>query len=302
MSDSSKQDREGITGKTSGIEAPATTIVGGRPPGMGKGQVTIPRGIDVLVKKASVDPEFRVRLLEERAEAAREIQLELSRAEAAMLNTVPRDQIERIIEKTTVPDEHRRVFLGKIGAAMLAVLGFGLSGCFVTGIRPEFTGIRPDDPDSSRESPEELPEEPPEELPEGLKFLGDSSKALTITTEDEGEDSVVLSVAYDCPFRTGEITPFFLPNHVSQGASMTYKPKSSRASKGRGKTTFRVTGKGGRTDWLLVRLKSATAKCRQASGRIPRGFFDVKDLGEYMVDGCVIWRIQKLQKVWPARE
>ena len=36
-----------------------TTIVGGRPPGNGKPLGPIPRGIEVLVKKAAVDPEFK---------------------------------------------------------------------------------------------------------------------------------------------------------------------------------------------------------------------------------------------------
>jgi hypothetical protein len=89
----------------------------------------IPRGIEVLVKKASVDPPFRELLLEKRALAASEIGLELSPAEIATINSVPRAQIEQIIRNTTVPDEHRRVFLGKIAAAMLALIGFGLSGC-----------------------------------------------------------------------------------------------------------------------------------------------------------------------------
>ena len=46
-------------------EQPAvrTTIVGGRPPGSGHGVGQIPRGIELLVKKASVDPEFRKLLL-----------------------------------------------------------------------------------------------------------------------------------------------------------------------------------------------------------------------------------------------
>ncbi len=60
-------------------EQPAvrTTIVGSRPPGPGKGIGEIPRGIEVLVKKASVDRVFRAKLLTERASAAGDIGLEL---------------------------------------------------------------------------------------------------------------------------------------------------------------------------------------------------------------------------------
>jgi hypothetical protein len=102
----------------------------------------IPRGIEVLVKKASVDPAFRQALLEKRAAAAAEIGLELSATEATMLNSVPQSQIEQIVQNTTVPDEHRRVFLGKAAAAMVAVLGlagFGLTTCVsVTGCRSDW--------------------------------------------------------------------------------------------------------------------------------------------------------------------
>ena len=40
-------------------EAVRTTIVGGRPPGSGKPMGPIPRGVEVLIKKAAVDAEFR---------------------------------------------------------------------------------------------------------------------------------------------------------------------------------------------------------------------------------------------------
>jgi hypothetical protein len=124
----------------------------------GHAQQPIPRGIEVLVKKASIDPAFRQALLEKRASAAAEIGLELSAGEAAMLNSVPQSQIEQIIENTTVPDEHRRVFLGKAAGAMLAVigLGLGLSSC-ATGIRPDRLtpeGSRPDLPTKESEGTE----------------------------------------------------------------------------------------------------------------------------------------------------
>jgi acyl carrier protein len=83
----------------------------------------IPRGVEVLVKKAAVDPEFRTLLLTARAEAAREIGLVLDPAEQAMLRAVGQSQLEAIIARTTVPQEHRRTFLGKAAAAMLAAIG-----------------------------------------------------------------------------------------------------------------------------------------------------------------------------------
>lgn len=131
-----------------------TTIVGGRPPGSGQRVGPIPRGVEVLVKKAAVDAEFREVLLERRAAAAGEIGLELDPAEALMLAAVPADQLRAIIQRTTVPQEHRRAFLGQAAAAMLAAVGGMVLGesaaesrdsSHVRGIRPQDTGVpRPD--------------------------------------------------------------------------------------------------------------------------------------------------------------
>ena len=101
----------------------ATTIVGGRPPGSGQPVGEIPRGIEVLVKKAAVDAEFKALLLSRRAAAAEAIGLTLQPAEAAMLAVAPAEQLEAIIARTSVPQEHRRAFLGWAAAAMLAALG-----------------------------------------------------------------------------------------------------------------------------------------------------------------------------------
>ena len=135
-----------------------TTIVGGRPPGSGRGLGDIPRGVEVLVKKASVDAEFRKLLLEKRADAAGEIGLVLDPAEAAMIAAVPAAQLDTIIGQTTVPREHRRAFLGQAAAAMLAAVGLTTSaGCM--GCRPDQSpapaGIAPDPP------PETEAAEPP---------------------------------------------------------------------------------------------------------------------------------------------
>jgi len=91
----------------------------------------IPRGVEVLVKKASIDPEFRELLLSKRAAAAEAIGLALTPAETAMLNTVPRDQLEAIIARTSVHPKQRAAFLGKAAAVMIAALGAGglSSGC-----------------------------------------------------------------------------------------------------------------------------------------------------------------------------
>ena len=54
-------------------ESVRTTIVGGRPPAVPKGMGRVPRGIEVLLKKASVDPAFRELLLAKRSAAARSL-------------------------------------------------------------------------------------------------------------------------------------------------------------------------------------------------------------------------------------
>jgi len=133
-------------------DAVRTTIVGGRPPGSGHPIGNVPRGIEILVKKAAVDPEFKQQLLERRADAAAAIDLAIAPAEAVMLRAVSREQLDSLIAQTHVPDEHRRAFLGWAAAAMLATLGF-VPGCEPSkGVRPdeppqrqEVKGIRPDE-------------------------------------------------------------------------------------------------------------------------------------------------------------
>lgn len=115
-------DRDKSAEKPEEQEAVFTTIVGGRPPGSGTGVGAIPRGIEVLLKKASVDPEFRRALLEQRGDAARQIDLELTEAERTMLAAIPSEQLERIIDNTKVKPEHRSVFLGTVGKLMLAAV------------------------------------------------------------------------------------------------------------------------------------------------------------------------------------
>jgi len=121
-------------------EAVRTTIVGGRPPGSGQSVGPIPRGVEVLVKKAAVDPAFRARLLELRDGAAAEIGLSLEPAEALMLRSVPAEQLEAIVRSTQVSPRLRPVFLGTAASLMLAALG-------TTGCPPAPTrGIQPDPP------------------------------------------------------------------------------------------------------------------------------------------------------------
>ena len=98
-------------------EAVRTTIVGGRPPGSGRKNVPVPRGIEVLVKKAAVDAEFRALLLAQRGRAATSIELELDPAESAMLNAIPHEQLAQIVDQTQVGKELRSAFMGRVGGS-----------------------------------------------------------------------------------------------------------------------------------------------------------------------------------------
>ena len=126
-------------------EAVRTTIVGGRPPGAGKPMGNVPRGIEVLIKKAAVDSQFRRLLLEKRSEAAATIGLELRPSEVAMLSGIPQAQLETIIGQTRVDAKLRPILMGAAAAVMLVALGADLTGCNKEQpIRPG--GSRPDQP------------------------------------------------------------------------------------------------------------------------------------------------------------
>ncbi len=127
-------------------EAVRTTIVGGRPPGGGANVGDVPRGLEVLVKKAAVDPAFKKLLLEKRAGAADSISLKLEAEEEAILNAVPVKQLKAIVAKTKVSPGLRPAFLGYAAAVMLAALAATTSGCDDTPTGPSVEGIRPDPP------------------------------------------------------------------------------------------------------------------------------------------------------------
>jgi hypothetical protein len=104
----------------------------------------IPRGIEVLVKKAAVDPEFRDRLMSTRSAAAAGIGLDLEDTETAMIDAIPAALLESIIDHTTVPDAQRRAFLGRAAAAMMAALAAGSLVPEAQGGLPASAGERPD--------------------------------------------------------------------------------------------------------------------------------------------------------------
>ena len=176
-------------------EAMKTTIVGGRPPGAGKPVGKIPRGIEVLVKKASIDSVFKTLLLEKRADAAKEIELALEPSEVMMLNAVPREQLESIIAKTTIRPGQRAAFMGKVAALMIVALSASV-GCDKgaprekpsEGIRPdreeyrEYTkGCEPDIPPPKEKEPEVSPKSG-DETSEGKETSKEEAKSILAPT------------------------------------------------------------------------------------------------------------------------
>jgi len=127
-------------------EKPAvkTTIVGGRPPGSGKEIDLVPRGIEILVKKASVDTDFKEILLKERAAAANRINLSLEDTEVAMLNGIPQVHLDSIISATKVSPNLKQAFMGCTAAVMLAALTATASAAD-NNYSGATEGIRPDD-------------------------------------------------------------------------------------------------------------------------------------------------------------
>lgn len=126
-------------------EAVRTTIVGGRPPGPGKKNDSVPRGIEVLIKKASVDKGFYNLLLAERSRSAKRIRLELDPSETMMLDGIPEPQLITIINNTRVKEKHIPAFMGYAAAAMLTALGVTSVACnSEDDFRYQTKGIDPD--------------------------------------------------------------------------------------------------------------------------------------------------------------
>jgi hypothetical protein len=167
------------------MEAVKTTIVGGRPPGSGKNLTNIPRGIEVLVKKASIDTDFRSLLIAKRDEAAREIGLELNPMEKNIIRSAPEAQLIAIINSVKVSPRLKPAFLGKVAGVMLAALGAtSMTGCGEQS--PPVTGIRPDGPNSTTDKPPvEQPVKPDDNIPATKGIMIDIPKPITPTDEDE---------------------------------------------------------------------------------------------------------------------
>jgi len=103
------------------MERNLRTIVGGRSAAY-RELGNFPRGIEVLLKKAKVDPAFREQFLENPVTAADGIDLHLTDSEKKVLTTTPKNLLETMIGNTFVPRHHVATFLKAGSAAMLALV------------------------------------------------------------------------------------------------------------------------------------------------------------------------------------
>ena len=81
-----------------------------------------PRGIEILLKKASVDPEFQKSLLKDPSAAARSIELDLNPMEINILTNTPGSVLQKMIASTRVAKQHVKTFRTGTIAAIFAVL------------------------------------------------------------------------------------------------------------------------------------------------------------------------------------
>ena len=117
------------------------TIVGGRSDGYDASR-DFPRGIEVLLKKARVDPSFRELLLDDPIAAADSIELVLSDSERSILVNTTRAVLKVMIGNTFVPRHHRNSFLTQKAPALLILVMASAAALPVWGA----AGISPDDP------------------------------------------------------------------------------------------------------------------------------------------------------------
>ncbi len=97
------------------------TIVGGRSADS-KPTGNSPRGIEILLKKASVDEGFAEVLLESPEEAARLISLDLQASERRILLSTPRSTLGSMIRHTRVQRQQLSAFKSMSAALMLAAV------------------------------------------------------------------------------------------------------------------------------------------------------------------------------------
>jgi hypothetical protein len=97
------------------------TIVGGRSQENSTTR-SFPQGIEILLKKAKVNQDFRIRLLDDPFAAADGIGLELNSKEKCLLKSLPRKLLESVIDSTEVPKKQVEAFRTQAASALFALL------------------------------------------------------------------------------------------------------------------------------------------------------------------------------------
>jgi len=107
-----------------------TTIVGGQPPRKAKATARVPIGIEKVLYLAATKPEFRKRLLEDRAGAVARSGVRLTDIERSTLLGVPRPALEAMIGRIS-PERHgKRSFMKTVAAATVSLAaGVVAPGC-----------------------------------------------------------------------------------------------------------------------------------------------------------------------------
>ncbi|MEW6350890.1 MAG: hypothetical protein AB1646_17670 [Thermodesulfobacteriota bacterium] len=214
-------------------------------------------------------------LVDARPEAASRIGLELSAAQAAMLNATPRGALEKTIARTTVLDPQRSVFLDALGYAVMVLL------CFVGSA---WAGKAQLDPDPyylvpsrvlSREEmlqrqmdmPRDMPlwEPPMWETRETVRWSrAFQTRARLTATFLRGEPNVLtVAIKYDCPFATGIIVMRPLDFLGLPAPKVHCEPRLYHVFQGNGEVTFTLQGRSAVTGWLLVGLLDGPAVLRE---------------------------------------
>lgn len=81
-----------------------------------------PRGLEILVKKAAVDADFKNQLLSKREAFAREHSIPLDPTEESMLASTSEEQLKNMIEHTTVPETQRSYLMKASIVAIVALI------------------------------------------------------------------------------------------------------------------------------------------------------------------------------------
>jgi hypothetical protein len=98
------------------------TIVGGRPAAVRNNGRNQPRGLELLMKKAAVDAEFKQKLISGRSIFAAAIGVPLDPAEKGMLDAMPASQLEQLVSLTPVAEPQRSLLKTASAAALVALL------------------------------------------------------------------------------------------------------------------------------------------------------------------------------------